>query len=364
MAIPLNDLSRTTPARARELEAALRRVTARGWYLLGPEVEAFEAELAAAIGVADCVGVASGTDALGLALAGVGCAPGDEVLTAANAGGYTVTACHATGLRPRLADVDDATLCLSAATVDAALTQRTRAVVVTHLYGRLAAVEEIVPLCRARGVAVVEDCAQAIGARRGDARAGASGDAAAFSFYPTKNLGALGDGGAVATDDPGVAERVRRLAQYGWEGKYRVALRGGRNSRLDELQAATLRASLPHLADWNGRRRTIALSYAEALDGTTARLACAAGPDHVAHLAVLRSPDRDGLRQRLEEAGVQTAIHYPIPDHRQPAWRDELGGAELPVTERATAEILTVPCFPELTDAEVERVAEALRAAA
>jgi dTDP-4-amino-4,6-dideoxygalactose transaminase len=342
------------------LNATLARVLESGRYVLGPEHDQFEVELARYLGATHCVGVASGTDALGIALVAVGCAPGDEVVTAANAGFYSSAAAHAAGLRVRYADVAPETLTLSAGTVEQALTRETRAVVVTHLYGLLADIGAIVELCRSHGVAVVEDCAQAAGARRGARSAGTFGDAAAFSFYPTKNLGALGDGGAVVTEDDAVAAHARSLRQYGWEAKYRVVRPGGRNSRLDELQAAILRTRLPHLDPWNERRRSIAARYSGALSVDAGRLVSLAGDEYVAHLAVVVAVDRDDVRSRLQAADVGTDVHYPIPDHRQPVWGGALVDFRLPVTEHAAEHVLTLPCFPELTDNEVARVCEAL----
>jgi dTDP-4-amino-4,6-dideoxygalactose transaminase len=237
-----------------------------------------------------------------------------------------------------------------------------RAVVVTHLYGLVADIEDIVGLCRPHGVAVVEDCAQAAGARRGNRRAGALADAATFSFYPTKNLAALGDGGAVTTDRDDVAERVRLLRQYGWSPKYEVTVADGRNSRLDEVQAAVLRTRLRQLDEWNERRREIARRYAGALAPETGRLVAREGGDYVAHLAVVLAEEREDLRARLDTAGIGTDIHYPVADHHQPAWRGDYPDLSLPVTERAVASVLSVPCFPELTDEEVDRVCEVLHA--
>jgi dTDP-4-amino-4,6-dideoxygalactose transaminase len=359
--LALNDLARSADALAGETARALLRVAASGWYLRGREVAAFERELAAFVGTAFAIGVASGTDALELALLAVGCEPGDEVVIAANAGGYaTMAALHA-GLRPRYADVDPQTLCLSRESVAAALSDAASAVVVTHLYGRLAGVEAIAALCAERRVALVEDCAQAIGARRAGCAAGAFGDAAAFSFYPTKNLGAIGDAGAVLTDRADVAERVRSLGQYGWEEKYRVVRAGGSNSRMDELQAAVLRVRLPHLPAWNARRREIVARYAAALRPAAGTFVVGDGEDHVCHLAVLLATNRAAARERLAAAGVGSDVHYPVPDHRQPAWAAAHRAVSLPVTEAAADRVLTVPCFPELTEAEVERVCGALR---
>jgi dTDP-4-amino-4,6-dideoxygalactose transaminase len=250
---------------------------------------------------------------------------------------------------------------LSASTVEETLDSEVRAVVVTHLYGLLADVEGILALCRDRGIAVVEDCAQAAGARGNGRRAGAIGDAAAFSFYPTKNLAALGDGGAVTTDSDDVAERVLQLRQYGWDQKYRVSVSGGRNSRLDELQAAVLRMRLGRLDEWNARRRVIVHEYAAVLAPGVGRLVAGGGEDYVAHLAVVVAEDRERLRVTLDAAGVGTDVHYPIADHRQPAWSEDYADVHLPVTEHAVEHVLTVPCFPELTDEEVARVCEVLR---
>jgi dTDP-3-amino-2,3,6-trideoxy-4-keto-D-glucose/dTDP-3-amino-3,4,6-trideoxy-alpha-D-glucose/dTDP-2,6-dideoxy-D-kanosamine transaminase len=359
--VPVADPSRAASALREELSGVFDRFLASGRYVLGPEHAAFETEFAGFLGVRRCVGVASGTDALELALLAVGCRGGDAILTAANCGAYTTGAARRAGLFVRFADVDAATLGLSPSTVEEGLIPEVRAVVVTHLYGLLADVEGIVALCRDRGVAVVEDCAQAAGARRNGRRAGAFGDAAAFSFYPTKNLAALGDGGAVTTDSDDVAERVRLLRQYGWDQKYRVSVLGGRNSRLDELQAAVLRIRLGRLDEWNARRRLIVQRYAAALASGAGRFVARDGEDYVAHLAVVAAQDRESIRASLEAAGVGTDVHYPIADHRQPAWSEDYADVRLPVTEHAVEHVLTVPCFPELTEEEVARVCEVLR---
>jgi aminotransferase EvaB len=353
--VPFNDLARADGAAAA---AAVQRVIRRGWYLLGEETEGFEREFAAYLGVGDVVTVASGTDALVLALAALGTSAGEEVLTAANAGGYTTNAALQRGMVPRYADVEEEDLLMSRKTVEAALSPETAVVVVTHLYGKMAPIESICELCHERGIPVVEDCAQAAGAHG----AGSFGDAAAFSFYPTKNLGAFGDGGAVATNRPEVAERVRRLRQYGWGSKYRVTERGGRNSRIDELQATVLRVRLGDLDGGNERRREVCGRYAEALAGTAVSMLHDGGSDFVGHLAVARTANRAAFAAALRERGVATEVHYPVPDHRQPA----LAGpaSALPVTERAADEVLSLPCFPELTDAEVDYVCTAIHEAA
>jgi aminotransferase EvaB len=359
--VPIADPGRAAAALRKELCAAFDQFLAAGRYVLGPEHAAFEGEFADFLGVKRCLGVASGTDALELALLGVGCRKGDAIVTAANCGGYAATAARRAGLRVLFADVDETTLGLARETVERTLDADVRAVVVTHLYGLLADVERIVALCRERQIAVVEDCAQAAGARRNGRRAGSIGDAAAFSFYPTKNLAALGDGGLVATNNDDVAERVRLLRQYGWDSKYHVVVDGGQNSRLDELQAALLRIRLPRLDDWNVQRRRIVARYADALPEGAGRFIGRASEDYVAHLAVAIFEDRERARARFDDAGVGTDVHYPIADHEQPAWRDEYDNACLPVTEHAVRHVLTVPCFPELADEEIERVCEVLR---
>ena len=363
MPVPVADPRRGVAALRAELDAAFAGVLEGGRYILGPEHDLFETEFARYLGASHCIAVASGTDALEVALRSVERrGRGDWIVAAANAGFYASAAAHLAGMRVRYTDVEPETLTLVAAAVEPELTSETRAVVVTHLYGVMADIEPIAELCRSQGIPLVEDCAQAHGARRDGKMAGTFGDVAAFSFYPTKNLPALGDGGAIVTNDDGIAERARRLRQYGWESKYRVTTFCGRNSRLDELQAAILRARLPHLDAWNERRRSIAARYSEALAPEDGRMVALAGEDYVAHLAVLLAAERDAVRSRLHAAEIGTDVHYPIPDHRQPLWGEKLlAGVRLPVTEHAAEHVLTLPCFPELTDDEVDRVCEVLR---
>ena len=360
MTVPVNDLLRGFNSHRGELLAALVRVAQSGWYVQGPEHEAFQKEFAEFIGMAHCVGVASGTDALELAILAVGQGRDGTVLTAANAGGYTTTAARRAGRDVTYADVDPTHLCLSPGSVEPVL-EGVAICVVTHLYGRMAPIEQIVELCHDRGVAVIEDCAQSVGAQRGGRKAGSFGDAATFSFYPTKNLGALGDGGAVGTSDPELAASLLRLRQYGWTSKYSIGVDGGRNSRLDEMQAAVLRTRLPHLPEWSERRRQIINCYAVAAQGTPLTILPVGVEDHVGHLAVGLTPFRDEVAAKLAAAGVRTDVHYPIPDHLQPAFAGELADVSLPVTEETAGQLITLPCFAELTDAEVEQVCDALR---
>lgn len=360
--IPINSLSRhIVPLQDALLEAA-REVIASGHFVLGRHVAAFEQQFAAYCGVEHCIGVGNGTDALELALKALAVAPGDEVVVAANAAMYGATAIQACRAEPHFVDVLPGEATLDPLAVEAALRTRpaVKAILVTHLYGRLARMDEICRIARAHGVAIVEDCAQAHGARSRDGRrAGAFGDIASFSFYPTKNLGAIGDGGAVVCRDAALDARVRQLRQYGWIGKYTNALPGGRNSRLDEIQAAMLSTMLPLLDGWNARRREIGSRYVADIRNDAIELPPPSGEDDVRHLFVVRSDRRQALRDHLAAAGIQTDIHYPVPDHRQPCHAGRYGDVALPVTERDAERVLTLPCFPEMTDDEVSAVIQA-----
>jgi dTDP-4-amino-4,6-dideoxygalactose transaminase len=356
----VNDLSRAIDLQRPEIDAAVAGVLDSGWVVLGPQVSAFEDELAAFVGAEHAASVANGTDALTIALLALGCGAGDRVATVANAGGYSTTAIRGIGATPVYVDVDRDTALMTRETLAPALDLGVKAVVVTHLFGAMADAAGIVELCHSQGVKVLEDCAQSIGAERDGRRAGSIGDAGAFSFYPTKNLGALGDGGAVCTSDPEVHEAVRSLRQYGWDSKYHIARTGGRNSRLDELQAAILRRRLPLLADGNDRRRAVHSRYAAAVGA--ASIFGTDDPSFVAHLAVLDVPDRARAAATLEAAGIGTDVHYPVPDHLQAVDGIGVVAGTLEVTEELSRHILTVPCFPELRDDEVERVCEVLAA--
>lgn len=345
-----------------DFEAALQRVLARHWYVLGQEVAAFEAGFAAYVGVDHCVTLANGTDALEIALRGLGVVRGDLVVTVANAGFYSSTAIHGIGAVPLYVDVDEASLTMAPAALAEALAQRPKCVVATHLYGRLADMDALQALCGAAGVALIEDCAQAHGARRAGRIAGSWGDAACFSFYPTKNLGAFGDGGAVVTRDAALSARMRALRQYGWSAKYEVAVQGGRNSRLDEMQAAILNEKLPHLDAANAERRRIAGRYNAAFAALPALALPAVGDDYVAHLYVLRIAEREAFRAFLKGEGVASDAHYPIPDHQQPAYPGARVAGSLRVTEAASASVVSLPCYPGMADDDVASVTAAVLA--
>jgi len=360
--IPFLDLTRQHAALRAELIDAAGRVLDSARFILGPEGEALEQELAKQVGVAHAVGVASGTDALRLALAAVGVGPGHEVITAAFsfvASGSTIVMAGAT---PVFVDIDPATYALDAEGVAPAITPRTRAIVPVHLYGHAAPMDRIAELGRAHGVAVIEDAAQAIGATYAGRPVGAWGDAACLSFYPTKNLGGCGDGGMILTDRADVAERVRRLRHHGDGGRYRH-LELGYSSRLDELQAALLRVKLRRLEAWTAARRRIAARYREGLAGLSLTLPVEREPArHVYHLYTVRHRQRDALAKALAQLGVGTAVHYPIPVPGQPMF-DLPAEREWPEASRASREVLSLPCYAELTDDEVTRVMRSVRAA-
>lgn len=360
--IPHVDLTRQHAALRDDLLAAAARVLDSAQFVLGGEGRALEAALAARGGVRHAVGVASGTDALRLALLALGVGPGDEVLTPAFSFVASATTIVMAGATPVFVDVDPETYAMDPAAAERALTPRTRALVAVHLYGHPAPMDRLAALARAHRLAVVEDAAQAVGATWAGRPVGAWGDAAALSFYPTKNLGACGDAGMVLTDRDDVAERLRRLRHHGDGGRYRhVEL--GYCSRLDELQAALLAVKLRHLDAWTERRRAIAARYRARLAGLGLGLPVER-PEarHVYHLFTVRHPQRDALQKALGDQGVGTAVHYPLPVPGQPLFGG--GGArEYPEAWRAAREVLALPCWAELTDGEVETVATAVRKA-
>ena len=362
MTVPFGDLGREVQDLGDSVKTAVNRVLDSGWFILGPEGEAFEEEFAQWLGVPHAVGVASGTEALTLALRGLGVGKDDEVITVANTCVPTAAGIAATGAQVRLADCDGDSLMMLPESVESAITSRTRAIVPVHLYGGVANMPEIRALADEHGLFIVEDCAQAVGGQIGGRSAGSFGDANAFSFYPTKNLGAYGDGGCVVTDDPDTALRLRNLRNYGYDMRdYSTEL--GMNSRLDEMQAAVLRAKLPWVHPWNRRRENIALRYQEGLADTAADLLFT--PEHVQncyHLFPILVNERDRVRSRLQELGVQTAIHYPTPLHLQPALSNlDYRPGQFPNAEWACSHILSLPIFPQLGDEEVEQVIQAVR---
>ena len=360
--IPFLDLARQHAALRAELMDAAGRVLDSARFILGPEGEALEQDLAKHVGVAHAIGVASGTDALRLALAAVGVGPGDEVIATAFSFVASASTIVMAGATPVFVDIDPATFALEAEGVARAITPRTRAIVPVHLYGHAAAIDRIAELGRTHGVAVIEDAAQAIGATYAGRPLGAWGDAACLSFYPTKNLGACGDAGMILTNRSDLAERLRRLRHHGDGGRYRH-LELGYSSRLDDLQAALLRVKLGRLEAWTAARRRIAARYHDALAGLPLTLPIEREPArHVYHLYTIRHRQRDALAKTLSQLGVGTAVHYPIAVPGQPMFGLP-AERQWPEATRASREVLSLPCYAELTDDEVNQVARAVRTA-
>lgn len=348
-------------AHAAEIRAAIDRVLESGHYILGPEVDAFEKEFAAYCGVPHCITVANGTEAIEIALRALELQPGVRVATVANTVTATISAIQQSGAQPVFVEIDPATMVMDPrhlAKVFERYGSSVRAVIPVHLYGHPAPMPEILRVAATHGAAVIEDCAQAHGASLDGRKAGSWAPLAAFSFYPTKNVGALGDGGGVTARDSALAERVRLVRQYGWKTRY-VAEIPGRNSRLDELQAAILRVKLAHLDEENVVRRKLAARYIERLKTAPLLLpATAAGVEHAYHQFVVRLAKRDALKDHLQKQGIACGILYPVPIHHQPAYRDP--SLSLPETERACAEVLCLPCHPGLTLGDVDRVCDAI----
>ena len=368
MAVPFYDMRPANEACRKQIEAATARVIDRSWYILGEELEAFEQEFAGYCGSAHCIGVNSGTDALWLALLAAGVGPGDEVLTVSHTFVATAIAIRKSGATPVFADVDEKTLLMDIGFAEALVTERTKAILPVHLYGRCAEPGPILDLSQRYGIPVIEDACQAHGASLGDLHAGTFGLAGCFSFYPTKNLGALGDGGAVVTDDSAFAGNLRKLRNYGETEKYHHDSLGY-NSRLDEVQSAILREKLELLDDWNRERARLSQLYRDRLGGVSGveLLADADHPQHVYHLFVVRivgAVPRETVQERLAEAGIGTACHYPVPTHLQNSFADlDVPPGSLPVTEQVASEVLSLPLFPGMGDSFVEVVCEALSGA-
>lgn len=352
-------------SQAGAIDAAIRRVLDSGHYILGDEVEAFERSFAEFCGAGHAIGVNSGTDAIKLALRALGIGAGDEVITVSHTALATVAAILETGATPVLVDVDPVHRTIDPDKICAALTPRSRAIVPVHVYGQAADMAAILGIAQRQGLKVIEDCAQAAGGRYRGGRLGSLGDAGCFSFYPTKNLGAIGDGGMVMTSDAQLAGRVRQLRQYGWDERRRTQDIGC-NSRLDALQAAILAAKLPHLDDGNSRRAALARRYAAGLGDLPLKLpmtAARADVDHVFHLYVVECDEAEGLQRHLAARDVGSAAHYRVPVHRHDGYagRVVVPAAGLPVTEKLAARVLSLPIYPELTDADADRVIAAVR---
>ena len=364
MKVSFLDLGAATRALHADIVDAVTRVVDSGWYVGGAELAGFEADYAAYCRADHCVGVGNGLDALTLALRAMDVGPGDEVILAANGYIATLLAVSMAGATPVMVEPDPLTHNLDPTRVEAAITPRTRVILPTHLYGQPADLEALLAIARAHGLRVLEDGAQAHGSRYKGRRVGGHGDAVTWSFYPSKNLGALGDGGAVTTNDAALAKRIRTLGNYGSATRY-VNDERGVNTRLDPLQAAVLRAKLPHLDEWNARRRAIAGRYMAAFAGIGVGLPhVPEWADPAWHLFVVTLADRDAFQARLRAAGVETLIHYPIPPHRQLAYADlGLPAGSFPIAEQLASQVLSLPIGPQMSDAEVEWVIAAVQEA-
>jgi len=360
--VPFLDLQAAYLELKEEIDAAVGRVLASGWYILGDEVEAFEQEFAAHCEARHAVGVGNGLDALHLALRALDVGPGDEVIVPSHTFIATWLAVSQTGARPVPVEPLEATYNIDPANVESAITPRTKAILPVHLYGQPVDLDPILDIARTHGLSIVEDAAQAHGARYKGRRIGAHGDIVAWSFYPGKNLGAMGDGGAVTTNDTDLADRVRTLRNYGSRKKYLNEVRG-LNSRLDPLQAAILSVKLKYLDEWNGRRSRIAERYLDNLSETDLGLPeVPKWADSSWHLFVVRHPDRDELQRKLADSGIDTLIHYPIPPHQQPAHEDLLiRDDSLGVASSLANSVLSLPIGPHMTEAECQCVIDSIR---
>jgi dTDP-4-amino-4,6-dideoxygalactose transaminase len=350
-------------AHADEIHKAIQAVLDSGWYILGEEVRSFEAEFAKFIGVRYCVGVANGTDAIALALRASGVEPGDEVITVSHSAVATVAAIEQIGAIPVFCDIEPKSRCMDSELLPSLFSQRTKAVIPVHIYGHPANIESICRIAKQNNIVVVEDCAQAHGARCGERVVGSFGDVAAFSFYPTKNLGAIGDGGGIVTDNEWIADNAKILRQYGWRERY-VSSIAGLNSRLDEIQAAILRVKLRYIERDNNRRNQIANMYDNAFRGTALGLPHRShGITHAMHLYVVEHDKREDLKEYLFSKNIQAAVHYPLAIHQQSAYSSRVvrGADRLPATEALYRRILSLPMYPELSDTDVQRVVSEVR---
>ena len=359
--IPVSSLKRRTEKYANAIESAIARVIESAHFILGTEVKNFEQSFADYIGTKYCIGVANGTDAIELGLRAIGVKPGDLVGTVANAGNYAGTAIAAIGATPLYMEVDLTSRNVTSSEVSRAIREGVKAIIVTHLYGMaVGEIREIAKNCKDENVGLLEDCAQAHGAEVNGKKVGSFGDVASFSFYPTKNLGALGDGGAITTSDEFIFRKVLKLRTYGWGSKYQVSLPGGRNSRLDEIQAAVLSVFLPNLDEDNERRRFIARFYNENIRVSNIGVPNFKANEFVSHLYVVTTPERAIFMDSLKSMGIETAVHYPYPDHTQLLNDKYRSNSHLPNTELLALEVVSLPCFPELTELEIQRTVDAV----
>ncbi len=363
MQVKVNDLSEHIEIYSSELKKKLIDVVESSWFLLGNETKAFEENFAKYIGTKYSVSVANGTDAIELSLRALGVKAADKVVTVANAGAYTTIALNLIGAIPVYVDIDES-LNMNLTSLADCLEKNSdiKAVVVTHLYGNIAQVDKIVELCKKYSIRVLEDCAQAHGASLNGKKAGSWGDIASFSFYPTKNMGALGDAGAINSSDETLFNAVKKLKQYGWSSKYLIDTSHGRNSRMDEMQAGALNIFINHIDGWNLKRQKIAKRYMKGLKDLDLTLPLDQAEGSVFHLFIIRLNKRNELKEYLHENGVQTDIHYPVPDHKQEIMKNlDFIAMDLSKTEQYSSEIITLPCYPELSEDKIDYVIQKVK---
>ncbi len=356
--IPVFNISKQHSQIRAELVKAMENVLDSGWYILGKEVEAFEKEFAEFTGTSHAVGVASGTDALYISLKALDIGPGDEVITVSHTAVATVAAIVQTGAKPVFVDICEESYTMDPSQLPAAISARTKAIIPVHLYGQAADMDPILAIADSRGISVVEDCAQAHGALYKGKKVGSLGLMGAFSFYPTKNLGSMGDGGIIVTFDESIARKIRLLRQYGWQDRH-ISTLSGINSRLDEIQAAILRIKLKYLDTWNQKRRALAELYGRHISHVT-KPAELSERKHVYHLYVIATPRRKDLMDHLKSRGIGTAIHYEFPVHLQGAYRKLILYEKLPVTEKVCSQIISLPMYPELTAEDIKEISNSI----
>ena len=359
ISIPILDLSAQNEALRSQLDLAIARVIDNSSYILGEEVAAFENEFAAYTGTRHCVAVANGTDALALSLRAIGVSPGDEVITTSHSASATAAAIQQIGAQPVFADIESDSLCICPKSISRVYSKRVKAIIVVHIYGQPAELDAIIEFGNANKVAIIEDCAQAHGACYRDKKVGGFGITGAFSFYPTKLLGALGDAGAIVTSDETIADRLRSLRQYGWQHRY-ISNEPGYNSRLDEMQAAILRCKLLHLEDWIEKRRDIAEKFSNSCSSSILSPTIISERKHAFHLYVVRCKQRDKLREYLSSRAIGTAQHYPVPLHQQPAFSSCRFDNDMQNTDALYNTMLTLPMYPELASESVDAICSAL----
>ena len=358
----MNNLKKHNHSIKDEIQLAINRVLDRGIYLMGDELINFENEFADYCLTKYCVGVGNGTDALEIALQALKIQPGDEIICTANGGFFSTAAMISSGVTPKYIDIKYDDMTMDPNNLRKTLTKKTKGIIVTHLYGQMADMKEITKIAKKNKIPLIEDCAQAHGATLNNKKAGSWGDIGCFSFYPGKNLGALGDGGAITTSNSKILKRIIQLRQYGWGEKFYVNLKNGRNSRLDEIQAAILRVKLKYLDSWNEKRRNIACEFSNSLKKTDLRIPKNFGKDYVAHLYAIRSTKKKPIIDSLNNENIANDKHYPIPDYAQKALKNDYADCLLPNTESSCRDVFTIPCYPELNKTEISILVGSMKA--